>query len=100
MMATLTSLFALIAVHVIVIECVYGFIAIPRGQNLGSAALGFCSTHKFNSGHYHGHSRTVLMGIPKMFKWLVDQYPNINKVGYTWLGLFYDDHLMPMWRSS
>ncbi len=86
----LTSLFALITVHVVVIGCVGGFIAIPQGQILGSAALGFRGTHELNSGH-HGHSRTVMMGIPKMFKWLVDQYPNINKVGYTWL-LFYNDN--------
>ncbi len=74
----LASLLTLIAVRVLHIGCV-GFIAIPQGSNLGST-LGFRGVHQSTSGR--GHSRTVLMGIPKMFKWLVDQYPNINKVSY------------------
>ncbi len=73
----LTSLLALIAVHVVAIRCV-AFIAIPQGSSIGSV-LAFRGVHESNSGHRH--SRTVVMGIPKMFKWLVDQYPNINKVG-------------------
>ena len=31
------------------------------------------------SGSYGSSSATALHGIPKMFRWLTDQYPNINK---------------------
>ena len=31
------------------------------------------------SGSYGSSSTTALHGIPKMFRWLTDQYPNINK---------------------
>ncbi len=74
----LASLLPLIAIHVLRSSCV-GFIIIPQGSNLGPT-LDFRGVHKPTPGR--GHSTTVLMGIPKMFKWLVGQYPNINKVSY------------------